>query len=158
MEKGKSQFLRRLEAALEAKGWTPSDLARAIGATPAMMTRYKHGVMPRLETIHKMAEALELPVSEFISEGKPEEYQGYPPESNLIREEPAPYHVIIRPEHDRQPAPDAAERMLDVTLSEIKSRLEQLRNASTSQREKIKRHIVARVNEFDELCPEPETI
>lgn len=49
----------RLKKALNSKGWTGADLARASGVNKSEVSRYLHGqVVPKQTKIGKMAEAL----------------------------------------------------------------------------------------------------
>lgn len=54
-------FVRKLREALDAKGWTQSDLARALDMTPQSVGHYVHGRRsPGIELVEKFAEALDV--------------------------------------------------------------------------------------------------
>lgn len=51
----------RLKKAIELKGWTGADLARASGVGKGEISRYLHGtVIPKQSKVYAMAEALDI--------------------------------------------------------------------------------------------------
>lgn len=53
------QFRAKIRQALDAKGWSQSDLARAMGITPQAVGDYFHGrTCPSLNVVERFAEAL----------------------------------------------------------------------------------------------------
>ena len=66
----KALFGRKLRAALEAKSWNQSDLAKATGLGRDSISTYIRGLtMPDPKNLKKLAEALELPVKDLMPEG-----------------------------------------------------------------------------------------
>lgn len=69
--------LRRLR---EARGLTQLELSVAAGLTPATVSRLENGHQaPTLVTLHKLAEALEVPVAELVGAPTADAYR--PPRS-----------------------------------------------------------------------------
>ena len=111
-----------------------------------MFTRYKQGIVPRLETIDKMAEALGVPRSMLLSDDKPTE--ATPPFTSL-RETSVDYRAAIAYRDKNQWCYDAAER----TLAEIQDRLFAMcAAASADQVTQLKAQCITRIEEFTASC------
>lgn len=125
---------------------TPSALARAIGGTPAMLTRYKQGMIPRLETIDKIAAALGVPRSALLPEDNRTTITS--PISTL-RENTVDYRAVIASRDKNAWCYDAAER----TLAEIQDRLFAMCAADSADYvAQLKAQCITRIEEFTASC------
>ena len=60
--KMQKRFQEKLQAALDAKGWSQSDLARTMGISPQTVSQYIRGERnPGIDVAERFAVALELP-------------------------------------------------------------------------------------------------
>jgi transcriptional regulator with XRE-family HTH domain len=65
-------FRSNLKAALEEKGWSQSDLARAMKITPTQVSKYANGVCtPGLDLVERFAKALDVETLELLAEKVP---------------------------------------------------------------------------------------
>lgn len=153
MKHSENHFIRELTLAMKDKAMSKSDLARALGTQPALISRwFNNGIIPRLETQKKIADVLDIPLSRLVMSDKDTAAW---PDHEAIREmqhEPFTLNETPMPYGHSQPNDGQKDIFIDQTMLEIRSRLEQLARASPDHRATIKKHIVARVDEFAELC------
>jgi transcriptional regulator with XRE-family HTH domain len=58
---------RRIREARLARGWTHEELARQMGVNWRTVHRWQSGRLPRVETLVRLAEVLELPETYFVA-------------------------------------------------------------------------------------------
>jgi transcriptional regulator with XRE-family HTH domain len=62
---------RRIREARLAKGWTHEELARRMGANWRTVQRWQKGSLPRLPTLLRLADVLEVPQSYLVARDEP---------------------------------------------------------------------------------------
>lgn len=64
-------FCERLKKIRQAKGLTQAQLSELSGISSRMIQKYEYGVSrPRYDAAEKLAQALEIPISELLGEGE----------------------------------------------------------------------------------------
>lgn len=61
----------RIREARMMRGWTHEELARRMGVNWRSVQRWQKGRLPRVETLRRLAEVLEVPPSYFLGERGP---------------------------------------------------------------------------------------
>lgn len=61
----------RIREARLMRGWTHEELARRMGVNWRSVQRWQKGRLPRVETLRRLAEVLEVPPSYFLGESGP---------------------------------------------------------------------------------------
>lgn len=61
----------RIREARMMRGWTHEELARRMGVNWRSVQRWQKGRLPRVETLRRLAEVLEVPPSYFLGESAP---------------------------------------------------------------------------------------
>ena len=65
-------FYDRLKEICDAKGTTPTTVAKAIGISTGNVSRWKNGVNPKLPILRKLSDYLEVPIEALTGEPMPE--------------------------------------------------------------------------------------
>jgi transcriptional regulator with XRE-family HTH domain len=63
----------RIREARIAKGWTHDELAAAMGVNWRTVQRWQKGQLPRLGTLMKLADVLDVPRSFFLDDTRPDD-------------------------------------------------------------------------------------
>lgn len=65
-------FYDQFKRVCEEKKKSPSTVALAVGMSKANVTNWKNGASPKLVTLQRLAEELEVPVSALLEDNVPE--------------------------------------------------------------------------------------
>ena len=66
MKKKKNSFYPRFERACKRAGRSPTNVVTAAGLSSCLVTAWKNGASPNLESVKAVAAELKVPVADFI--------------------------------------------------------------------------------------------
>lgn len=135
-----------------------SELARRINAQPSLVSRWFHqDVMPRLETLQRLATALNTSPAFLLGSdaSNPATVTLPSREASLLNESPLPYRIISNetlPSSLALAANDQCLAHVEQTIEEIRLRLVRWCSAEPMMKKILRTQIDTRLAEFEAVC------